>query len=125
MNLTREEIRVMIYYDYKKELSQQQCLESLQKTFGDSCVSRTAVYFWYAEFSRGRDHFEDEPRAGRPRSVVTPGNIEAVRQLVNVDPNIAYQETEDTVRIGLAAAQSVLHDYLDLKILHVVGCLIV
>ena len=36
MNITRDEIRVMIYYDYKRRLSQQECLESLQKTFGDS-----------------------------------------------------------------------------------------
>ncbi|CAF4017210.1 unnamed protein product [Rotaria sp. Silwood2] len=71
----------MIYYDYKKQLSQEQCLESLHKTFGDSCVSRATVYNWFAKFSRGRDHFEDEPRAGRPRTAVTPENIEAVREL--------------------------------------------
>ena len=64
MDLTRDQIRVMIYYDYKKTLSQLECLESLQKTFVDSCVARATVYNWYAEFSRGRDHFEDEPRVG-------------------------------------------------------------
>jgi transposase len=115
MNLTRDEIRVMIYYDYKKKLSQQECLESLQKTFGDSCVSRTTVYRWYAEFNRGKDHFEDEPRAGRPRSAVTPENIEAVRQLVNVDPQITYQEIEDILQIGSAATKSILHDCLNLR----------
>ena len=36
MNITRDEIRVMIYYDYERRLSQQECLESLQKTFGDA-----------------------------------------------------------------------------------------
>jgi transposase len=115
MDLSRDHIRIMIYYDYKTKLSQQECLESLQKTFGDSCVSRTTVYNWYAEFSRGRDHFEDEPRTGRPRSAVTPENIEAVRQLVNVDPHITYQEIEDALDIGSAATQSILHDYLGLK----------
>jgi hypothetical protein len=49
MNLTRDEIRVMMHYDYKKQLSQEECLESLRKTFGDSCVSRTAVNRWFAE----------------------------------------------------------------------------
>ena len=93
MNLTRVEIRVMIcYYDYKKGLSQQECFESLQKTFGDTCVSSAIVYNWYAEFKRQRDHFEDEPRAGRPRSAVTPENIEAVRQLISVDPHLTYQQ---------------------------------
>ena len=105
----------MIYYDYKKQLSQQECLESLHKTFGDSCVSRTTVYRWFAEFKRGRDHFEDEPRAGRPRTAATPENIEAVSQLVNVDAHITYQEIEDILQIGSAAMKSILHDYLSLR----------
>lgn len=50
----------------------------------------TTVYNWYAAFSRERNHFEDEPRTGRPRSAVTLENIEAIRQLVNVDPHITY-----------------------------------
>ncbi|CAF2243321.1 unnamed protein product [Rotaria magnacalcarata] len=83
----------MIYYDYKNKLSHQECLESLQKTFGDSCVSRATVYNWYAEFNRDRDHFEDEPRVGRPRSAVTPENIEAIRQLINDDPHINRYRT--------------------------------
>jgi len=115
MDLTRDQIRVMIYYDYKKKLSQQECLESLQKTFGDSCVSRATVYNWYAEFNRGRDHFEDEPRVGRPSSAVTPENIEAVRQLINVDPHITYQQIQDTLQIGSAATGIILHDYLGLR----------
>lgn len=115
MDLTRDQIRVMIYYDYKRKLSQQECLESLQKTFGDSCVSRATVYNWYAEFNRDRDHFEDEPRVGRPRTAVTSENIEAVRQLVNIDPHITYQQIQDTLQIGSAATESILHDYLGLR----------
>ena len=105
----------MIYYDYKKKLSQEECLKSLQKTFGDSCVSHTTVYRWYAEFNRARDHFEDEPCTGRPRSAVTPENIEAVRQLVNMDPHITYQKIDDTLEIGSAAVRLILHDNLGLK----------
>ena len=98
MNLKRVEIRVMIcYYDYKKGLSQQECFESLQKSFGDSCVSRATVYNWYVQFKRQRDHFEDEPRASRPRSAVTTENIETVRQRINVDPHLTYQQIQDTV----------------------------
>ncbi|CAF1257765.1 unnamed protein product [Rotaria sp. Silwood1] len=119
MNLTIEQIRVMIYYDYKKQLSQDECLESLHKTFGDSCVSRATVYNWFAEFSRGRDHFEDKPCASRPRTAVTPENIEAVRELVNIDPHITCQQIEDTLQIGSASTEIILHDYLGLQKLHV------
>ena len=75
MNITRDETPVMTYYDYKKRLSQQECLESLRKTFDDSCISHTTVYNWYVELNRGRDHFEDEACAARPRSALTPENI--------------------------------------------------
>jgi len=96
-------------------MSQEECLQSLQKTFGHSCVSRATVYNWFAEFNRGRDHFEDEPRSGRPRTAVTPENIEAVRQLVNIDPHITNQEIDDTSQIRSAAIKSILHDYLGLR----------
>ena len=61
----------MIYNDYKKRFSQQESLESLQKTFDDSCVSPATAYNWYAEFNRGRDHFEDDHRASRARGALT------------------------------------------------------
>ncbi|CAF3108963.1 unnamed protein product, partial [Rotaria sp. Silwood2] len=58
---------------------------------------------------------EDEPRAGRPRTAVTPENIEAVRELVNIDPHITYQQIEDTLQIGSTSTEIILHDYLGLK----------
>ena len=63
MNITPDEIPGTIYYHYKKRLSRQECLESLQKTFGGSRISRSTVYNWHAELSRGRDHVEDELQA--------------------------------------------------------------
>ena len=105
----------MIYYGYKKGLSQQECFQSLQRTFGDSCVSRATVYNWYAEFNRGRGRFEDEPCGGRPRGAVIPENIEVVHQLISVDPHLTYQQIQDTLQIGSAAAGSILHNYLGFR----------
>ena len=84
MNITRDVIRVMIYYGHKERLPQQECLKSLQKIFGDSCISRVTFYNRYAEFNRGRNHFEDELRAAGPRSALTLENTEAVRQLIRI-----------------------------------------
>ena len=90
MDLTRDQIRFMIYYDYKKELSQQECLESLKKTFGDSCVSRATVNYQFAQFNHDGDHFKDEPYFDQLRTAVTLENLEAVHQLVVVNPHNAY-----------------------------------
>ena len=78
-------------------------------------MSRATVYNWFVEFNRGRDQLEDESHASRPRTTVTPENIEAVRDLVNVDPHITYQEIEDILQIGSAATNSILHNYLHLR----------
>jgi transposase len=101
-------------------LSQQECLESLQKTFGESCVSRTTVYNWYAEFNRGRDHFEDEPHAGRPRSAITPENIEAVRNVFMIlllvtkaGFTIMIQKRSVKVKFGLQAMILVQPKFVD------------
>ena len=115
MNITRDEIWVIIYYDYKRRLSRQEYLESLQKIFDDSCVARTTMYNWHAEFYWRRDHFKVESRANRPRSTVTPENVEAARQLISVDLHITYQQIQDTLRIGSAVTESILHDYLGFR----------
>ncbi|CAM2728849.1 unnamed protein product [Rotaria socialis] len=72
-------------------------------------------YTEFAGFRRGRDQFEDEPRTGRPKTAVTPENIEAVRELVDIDPHITCQQIADTLQIGSAPTEIILHDYLGLK----------
>ena len=105
----------MIYCDYRKRLSQQESLESLQKTFDDFFVSPLTVYNWYTEFNRARGHFEDEFRAAWPRSALTPENIEAVDQLINVRSHMTYQQIQDTLSNRFAATEFILHDYLGLR----------
>lgn len=63
----------MIYYDFRRELSQQ------HSTFGDETPS---VYDWFTEYNRGRRSLTDEFREGRPKSVAVPQNIEVVRELI-------------------------------------------
>ena len=86
---TRKDFRAMIFYDF---LCQQQSLERLELAFRDLRPSRTTVYYWFAEFKKGRGSLEDEPRDGRPKTAVTPENIDAVRKLVQEDPGINDSE---------------------------------
>lgn len=113
--LNREHKRVMIFYDYKRGLSQEECLANLISAFGDSFVSRATVFRWYAEFTRGRQSFEDDPRPGRPPTAVTPENISAVHDLVCIDPHVTYEMLEATLKIGSAAIHQIIHEYLGLR----------
>ena len=69
MELTRKHFRAIIFYNFRRGLSQQQCIDELNLTFGDEAPSKTTVYRWYSEFNRGRGSLTDEPREGRPKSV--------------------------------------------------------
>ncbi|CAF3860722.1 unnamed protein product [Rotaria magnacalcarata] len=69
----------------------------------------------FAEFSCGRDHFKDKPGTSRSKTAVTPESIGTVRELVNIDPHITCQQIEDTLQIGSAPIDIIVHDYLGLK----------
>ncbi|KZC13885.1 Transcription factor AP-4 [Dufourea novaeangliae] len=82
MELTREHFRAIIFYNFRRGLSQQQSIDELNSTFGDEAPSKTTVYQRYTAFNRGRRSLTDEFREGRPKSVVVPENIDAVRELI-------------------------------------------
>lgn len=115
MELNREAIRAMIYYDWKFGLSQEESHERLRAALQDDAPSRATVFRWFSEFKHGRASFEDECREGRPSSAVTPENIELIRKLVEEDRHITIQQMEGALGIGSAAVQSILHEKLHLR----------
>ena len=51
MELTRENFRAMIYYDFRRRLSRQECIHLLIPTFGDEAPSYANVKRSYNEFN--------------------------------------------------------------------------
>ena len=72
MELNREHFRAINFYNFRRGLTQQQCVKELISIFGDEAPTRTNVYRWYGEFNRGRNSLQDEFREVRPKSVVVP-----------------------------------------------------
>ena len=85
MELTRENFRGMIYYDFRRGLSRQKCIDQLISTSDDEAPFYATVERWYNEFNRGRHSLTDEFRKGRPKSVVGLENINAVQKLIMQD----------------------------------------
>ena len=83
MELNCEHFRAIIFYNFRRGLTQQQCIDELNSIFGDETPSSTCVYRWYSELNRGRSSLQDEFREGRPKSVVVLETIDAVRQLIH------------------------------------------
>ena len=100
MELTRENFRLMIYYDFRRGLSRQECIDQLVSTFGDEAPSYATMKRWYNEFNRGRYSLTDEFCKGRPKSVVEPENINAVQKLTMLDGHVTYCDIEATLGIS-------------------------
>ena len=72
MELNREHFRAIIFYNFRRGLTQQQCIDELNSIFGDEHPSRASVYRWYGEFNRGRCSLQDEFSEDRPKPFVIP-----------------------------------------------------
>lgn len=115
MEHSREEFRVMIFYDFKRGLSEEESHNFLRLAFGDSAPSIDTVKRWFVKFRKGKEEFEDQPRSGRPREAVTPDNVERARLLIKECRNVTYEQIEKALGIGSAAAQKILHDQLGVR----------
>ncbi|XP_025158379.1 histone-lysine N-methyltransferase SETMAR-like [Harpegnathos saltator] len=115
MELSCEHFRAIIFYNFRRGLSQQQCIDELNSTFGDEAPSKTTIYRWYTEFNRGRSSLSDEFREGCPKSVVVPENIDAVRELILQDRHVTYREIEASLGISGTSIHSILHEHLAVK----------
>ena len=54
MALTHNNFRAMIYYDFRRGLLRQECIDQLISTFGDEAPSYATVKRCYNEFNRDR-----------------------------------------------------------------------
>jgi len=48
MEISHEIFRAMIFYDYKCNLTQKQCIDQLRLAFEDEVSSNKIVYIWFA-----------------------------------------------------------------------------
>jgi len=115
MELSRKNVRAMIYYDFRRGLTRQQCIDQLNSTFGEEAPSFATVKRWYNEFYRGRPSLNDEYREGRPKSVVVPETIDAVQHMINQDRHVTYCEIETSLGISPTSIHKILHEHLAVK----------
>ncbi|CAH2015012.1 unnamed protein product [Acanthoscelides obtectus] len=64
MELNREHFRAIIYYNFQRQLSQQECLAELLSVFGNEAPHQLTILRWYGEFKRGRVSVSDDSRVG-------------------------------------------------------------
>ena len=68
----------VIKFSIRKRLNATEISKELNNVYKDSAPSYRSVAKWVAEFKDPERGFEDAPRMGRPSTITTDENIEAV-----------------------------------------------
>ncbi|CAH1954595.1 unnamed protein product [Acanthoscelides obtectus] len=115
MELNRERFRPIIYYNFQRQVSQQECLAELLSVFGNEAPHQSTISRWYGEFRRGRVSLSDDPRVGAPKTAVTQENVDAARKLIVEDRHATYREIEGSLKISKTSIQKNLHEGLGVR----------
>lgn len=115
MELTRENFRAIIYHNFRRGLTADECLGELVTIYDIEAPSQTTIYRWYAEFRRGRASLGTVSSTGRPKTAVTPENVAAVQKIILDDRHVTYEQIRETVGIGMTAIQTILHNELGVR----------
>ena len=70
----------------------------LQKVYGNGVLKYATVCKWVPRFNDGRESIENDPRVGRPVSVLTEKNVATVKTLFEQDPRYTVKEIEEFVK---------------------------
>lgn len=88
MPLKREEIRLLIHYDWSSGENPNKIAEKINKVHGEKTVTTSTVYRWINKFKNGEESVKDQPRSGPPRKI----DREAVVKAFTQNPTMTSQQ---------------------------------
>ena len=80
---------------------------------GEQCTFRAHSF---REFQHNKFSVQDTPRSGRPSTSLIEQIIDAVRKIIEDDPHSTCQQIEAILGISSTTINSIIHDYLNLKV---------
>lgn len=109
------EQRANIKFCFKLGKSFTETHELMQQVYGDDCLSRSRVHEWFKRFQEGRETLEDDQHVGQPKFVITPPNIEKVREFIKAEPKSSLRYMEMELNISRDSIHRILTDHLGLR----------
>ena len=85
--------------------------EKLQRAYGEHSLSRAQMFRWHKSFLEGREHAENEPRAGRPSTSKTDDNVEMVRS----DRRLTLRMISSELNLNRITVHQILTQDLDMR----------
>ena len=87
----------------------------LVNVYGDNAPALSTVKRWAAEFKRGRESIEDDPRSGRPIEVSLPEKVAEVEAMVMADRRVKILEVAAACEISCGTVHTILHEHLQMS----------
>ena len=108
LNMDKKEARSVIKHLQKKGMSPKEIHEDMVQTLGEDSPSYSTIKKWAAEFKRGRDSTEDDPRSGRPKTSTTDEQVHATHRMVLDDRRLTVQQIAKTTGISAGSVHTIL-----------------
>ena len=87
----------------------------MQKVYGNGALKYATVCKWECHFNDGRGSIENDPRVGRPVSVLTEKNVATVKTLIEEEVCYTVQEIKELSGIHLSSVLKILRERLGLR----------
>ena len=107
--------RAVIKFLTKEDAKAKEIHPRMADVYGDSSPKYSTVAKWSAEFKRGRDSLEDDPRPGRPADVISQEMIDRVERLVLNNRRIKIAELASECGISNGSVYTIIHEHLGMS----------
>ena len=106
----------LIFIKYRlKGLTGKEIYDGMSKTLSEVCPSYATVKNWIASFKQGKVSNEDDDRPGRPISVSTVENVDAVHDMILSYHRISIEQVSETLKNSCERVHHIIHADLDMK----------
>ena len=109
------EYRAVRKFFTRKGLNATEISKELDSVYKDDASSYRTVAKWVAEFKDPERGFEDSPRTGRPSTITTDENIEAVERIVMRDRQISVRRVAYELGIPTTTVYETMSNHLGMK----------
>ena len=109
------EFRAVIKFLSKEGAKAKEIHRRMADVYGDSSSKYSTVAKWSAEFKRGRDSLEDDPRPGRPTDVISQEMNDRVERLLLNNRWIKVAELASECGISNGSVYTIIHEHLGMS----------
>ena len=109
------EFRAVIKFLTKEGAKAKEIHQRMADVYGDRSPKYSTVAKWSAEFKRGRDCLEDDPRPGRPADVISQEMIDRVERLELNNRRIKVAELASECGISNGSVYTIIHEHLGMS----------